>query len=780
MDRRSLELLEFPLIRSRLAGLTGFEPSRRLASALEPSSDAIVVRRALDQTDAARDLLSRRPEVGIGAAHDIGAHVRRARRGGRLAGTELVEVLETITAAGRLGEALVGERNALLHGLGQRITPLPQLRASLERSLDPAGELLDSASPRLGGLRRAVRLAQERLQARLERMVHGGELSGALQEPLVTLRNGRYVLPVRAEAKGRVKGIVHDQSGSGQTLFIEPLAVVELGNAWREAQLAVETEQERILDELSTLVATHADGLDEALAALAEFDFWAARARLAADLDGIRATESADASLELLSARHPGLTGRVVPIDVRLGGDFSALVITGPNTGGKTVTLRTIGLLALMNQAGLHIPAAAGSRLPILRAVYADVGDEQSIAQSLSTFSSHMSAIVRIVDQAGAGDLVLLDELGAGTDPTEGSALAQALLDHFIRAGVLVAATTHYAELKTYAHNTAAATNASVDFDLATLSPTYHLSIGLPGTSHAFAIAERLGLPLELVTDARARLGRAEQEFEATLTSIRAARLTTEAALERAVQAEERARAARSEAEAERSRARRERDSAAAEARAEAERALVQVQAEIRAARDALARSSLTEGRLEQTVAQLEQRVAALLPGAAEQARSAPPSAPEELPLLIGTKARTPAGWQGRITTLDEHSGQATLEAGSLRVTVPLADLVAVTAKPAGHPPRADEPAPSRLAARAVPASLDLRGTRVEEALELLDRYLDSAAVAGAPRVTIIHGHGSGALRDALRAAVAASPLVSKWRAGERGEGGDGATIVEL
>ena len=329
------------------------------------------------------------------------------------------------------------------------------------------------------------------------------------------------MVPVRADARGRVKGIVHDQSGSGQTLFIEPLVVVELGNTWREAQLTAQAEEERILDELSGLVAAQAESLDETLAALATFDFWIARARLAGEMDAVRPETVERDDVELLTARHPGLTGRVVPIDIRLGTDFRALVITGPNTGGKTVALRTLGLLALMHQSGLHVPAAPGSRLPVFRDVFADIGDEQSIAQSLSTFSGHMRSIVRIVEAAGPGCLVLLDELGAGTDPTEGSALAQALLDHFIAAGALVAATTHYAELKAYAHNSPQAENASVEFDIETLSPTYRLQIGLPGTSQAFAITARLGLPTALVDDARSRLDQSQAEFEQTLVSIR-------------------------------------------------------------------------------------------------------------------------------------------------------------------------------------------------------------------------------------------------------------------
>ncbi len=773
MDARSQELLEYPLVRDRVAGHTAFEPSRRLAAALSPSANPVVVKRMLDETDEAVDLLNRRPDVGVGGARDIGQMVMRARRRGRLAGTELLEILDTLVAAGRLADVLRNERLPLLHELGRTIKPLPQLRAKLEKSLDPTGELLDGASPALGVLRRAVRVAYERLRTRLETLVHSSEFESALQEPLVTLRNGRYVIPVRADAKGRVKGIVHDQSGSGQTVFIEPWVVVELGNAWREAQLSAQAEEERILDELSAAVDQQADALDETLAVLATFDFWIARARLSSEMNAIRPETVSEEVVELRSARHPGLTGRVVPIDIRMGDGIRALIVTGPNTGGKTVTLRTVGLLSLMHQSGLHVPAAPGSRLPVFRDVFADIGDEQSIAQSLSTFSGHMRSIVRIVEEAGPGCLVLLDELGAGTDPTEGSALAQALLDHFIAAGALVAATTHYAELKTYAHNTPTASNASVEFDLDTLSPTYRLQIGLPGTSHAFAIASRLGLSDEIVADARTRLGEAQEEFERTLASIKEAQLVAEDALARAAEAEERARTARREAEDERSVARRERETALADAREEARAALAEVHAEIAAARELLVRTTLTETRLEESAARLDERLGSIAEGDSPPVVEEPSAPP---PVAVGATVRSRDGWQGSVAEIDEEEGTATIAAGSLRVSVPLSDLQVIAGTTAPLPGETIRPQTHRV----IPSSLDLRGARVDEALESMDTYLDQAAVAGASRVTVIHGHGSGALRDALRAQLSSHPLVKSWRAGERGEGGDGATIVEL
>ncbi len=818
MDEKSIALLEFPAVRERLAAATSFGPGQRLAEALEPSADPVIVARRLDETDQARALLAERSTVGIGAAHDIGPAVERAARGGRLDPARFLEIAETLDATGRLGSALSEERRALLRELGRELHPLPALRSTLARSFDPVGELLDSASPRLGGLRAAVRVAYDRLRRRLDALVQSETASGALQEPLITLRNGRYVLPVRADARSRVKGIVHDASGSGQTLFVEPLVAVELGNAWREAQAAEREEVERILDELSALVAANAVQLRESLGALARFDLWSARARLAAEMDAVRADTAERTEVVLLGARHPGLSGRVVPIDLRLGDGYTALVVTGPNTGGKTVTLRTLGLLALMHQAGLHVPAETGSRLPIFRDVFADIGDEQSVAQSLSTFSGHLRSITRIVAAAGPGTLVLLDELGAGTDPTEGSALAQALLDHFIRTGALVAATTHYAELKAYAHITPSARNASVEFDLETLSPTYRLSIGLPGGSQAFAIAERLGLPGPIVDDARSRLTEAQRTFEATLVSLKAAEDETSDALERARAAESRAADALRQAQEERRIARRERAEAVRGARDEAERIVGELRAEVRETRRTLERETVTARRLDEAVESVEARLAEV-PLVVEPV-VVEPSPPTPHEWRLGERARSRSqGWEGRVAALERGGRRATLEAGGLRITVDAADLEPALGgepaappeetlaaiwpserssmsrdrpapRPAGTVGRPARPSPTSTDAggsglrldgvRSVASSLDLRGARVDEALELLGRYLDDAAVAGLERVTIVHGLGTGALRDAVRASAAADPLVREVRPGERGEGGDGATIVSL
>jgi len=797
LDRRSMALLEFPLVRARLAAATGFPPGRRLAEALEPSNEPVIVARGLQETAETRAFIAGHPGAGIGGSKDIGPWIERAARGGRLDPIHFLEIQATLEAAARLGDALADDRRPLLRDLARQIHALPSLRSTLQRSFDPTGELLDTASPRLGGLRRAVRIAYERLRSRLEQFIHSGELAGSLQEPIVTLRGGRYVIPIRAEARGRVKGIVHDASGSGQTLFVEPLVAVEMGNAWRETQLAETAEIERILDELSTVVAAQAGPLRETLEALARFDLWAAKARLAEEMDGIAAEIADRPEVVLLGARHPGLSGHVVPVDIRLGGEYTALLITGPNTGGKTVALRTLGLLALMHQAGLHVPADAGTRLPVLDDVYADIGDEQSVAQSLSTFSGHMRSIVRIVAAAGPNKLILLDELGAGTDPTEGSALAQALLDSFIKSGALVAATTHYAELKLYAHTTPQARNANVEFDVETLRPTYKLTIGLPGRSQAFAIAERLGLPEALVADARSRLTEEQHAFEETLASITATQVETTNALAEARLAEERARTALAAAEEERRKARREREEVVRTTRDDAERMIADVRVEVRGIRHRLQRETVTQRSLDADLDRVNAQLARLEAVTPEPEPASAPATREPIAWRIGMRARTRnAAAEGRIAALDRSGRRATLEAGGMRITVPVEELEPAVAGEteaargsAGRPGRgggsaaglAGSSTGSRLQlerARTVASSLDLRGAKVAEALEVLDRYLDDASLAGLDQATVIHGMGTGALRDAVREHAGAHPLVKSWRPGERGEGGDGATIV--
>jgi DNA mismatch repair protein MutS2 len=789
-DPGTLRALEFAAIVEQLAALTAFLPSRELAEAAAPLADPVHVGLLHDQTDEASRLLTEQSQATIGGARDVRQPLERARRGGRLAPADLLEIAETLRATGLFASRLADWRGQHLASVMAELDDAPALRQRIERTVDEAGEILDSASPELAAIRRRLRTAQDRVRERLNTMLRSSALAGVIGEAIVTMRAGRYVIPIRAEAKGKLKGIVHDQSASGATLFVEPLTVVELNNTWTQASLDAAREEERILDELSREVEARAEGLLASLGALARADLWMARARLGMTLDGVRPQQADDAA-ELLSARHPLLGAGAVPIDLRIGERFGyrALIVTGPNTGGKTVSLKTLGLLALMHQAGLRVPAAEGARLPVFRRVMADIGDEQSIAQSLSTFSSHLRNVVRFVAAAGPETLVLLDEIGAGTDPTEGSALAMAIVERLLALGATIAATTHYAELKAFAQEHELVTNASVAFDVATLRPTYRLEIGLPGKSQAFAIAKRLGLPDDILADARSRLGSEHVSMEETLAAL--ARVEDERTAEL-----ERARAERAAAEAESSRAR----EGTTRARTEAARLLADAR---RAADDLLARAEreVAEVRREVTRQRNLRRGrsaggpadAALeaLAGTAARARAAASAGGEaEPPAVAGESAQPRVGLWGRSRTLGSagrivevsgRTGRITLETDGARVVVPGEDVEVVAEPITGPTPRDTELAELRQrAASRIAPRLDLRGERVEAALQQLGSYLDEALLAGLDEAVILHGAGTGALRRAIREFLAEHPRVRSTRPGRREEGGDGATVAVL
>ena len=784
-DAGTLRALEFGSIVEQLAALAAFVPSRALAEATLPSADAVLVGLYQDQTDEAARLLNEQAQASIGGARDIGALLERASRGGRLTPMELLEIAQTLDATGRFAARLSAWRGAHLVEVRETLDDAPALRQQIERSVDEAGEILDSASPELGAIRKRLRTAQDRVRERLNAMLRSSDLAGVIGEAIVTLRSGRYVIPVRAEAKGRIKGIVHDQSASGATVFLEPLSVVELNNAWTEATLAEEREEERVLELLSRAVEERAEALLASLGALARADLWLARARLGAQMDAVRPAVSEDAA-ELLSARHPQLGGAAVPIDLRLGDRFGyrALIVTGPNTGGKTVSLKTLGLLALMHQAGLRVPAAEGARLPVYRRVMADIGDEQSIVQSLSTFSSHLRNVVRFVAAAGPGTLVLLDEVGAGTDPTEGSALAMAVVSRLLSDGASVAATTHYAELKTFAETHPGVTNASVEFDVATLRPTYRLTIGLPGKSQAFAIAERLGLPGDILADARDRISAEHASMEETLAAIAVAQVEQTDALARAQTERMAAAEEREKARGGVARARREAAEMLSEARRAADEMLAHAEREVAELRREVTRQrNIGGGRTAAPPPALEE-----LSRRAVQARKVVQPREEEREQLDGLQPR-PGLWArsrtldttGRIVEINGKTGRVTLETEGARLVLPADDLEVVPepiAGPAARDAGGDEL--RRRAAQRVAPALDLHGERVVAALEQLEVYLDEALLAGLDSVRIIHGSGTGALRRAVRERLAEHPRVQSARIGRREEGGDGATIVEL
>ncbi|MGC9023579.1 MAG: endonuclease MutS2 [Chloroflexia bacterium] len=806
MHEPSLIALEYPKILERLARHTSFSAGREAALALHPSADPEEVRRRQAATSEAVRLIRAGSSLGLGGAHDVRPLVDRAERQGALEAHQFLDILSTLQAAGRLQRALqhLDETFPMLRLLIPDLYPLPALQQAIARCIGPQGEVLDGASPRLGAIRAEIRTLQNRLQERMQSLLQ--RYRAILQEPIITQRQGRYVLAVRADSKRRLRGLVHDHSASGATLYIEPLEVVEMGNELRELQLAEEEEVRRILQELSEQVAGAGAAIRRTVETLARMDLILARAHFSLELEAsepalvvrregryllLPPTEAApDASaasplppgeppLSLKQARHPLLNpAAVVPIDVYVGGDFRVLVITGPNTGGKTVALKTVGLLNLMAQAGMHLPAGKGSRIPVVGQVFADIGDEQSIEQSLSTFSAHMTRIIKVLQKAGDDSLVLLDELGAGTDPVEGSALARALIEALLERGCLTLVTTHHSELKAYAYATPGVENACVEFDVETLSPTYVLTIGLPGRSNALAIAGRLGLDPAIIERARRWLRPEELQVESLLQEIQRERDEMHAALEEAAAAREHARYLEKRLEREIHDLERRRHEILAQARAEAEKALEEMRARLEALQREVSRAGLTREELAQARRRLEE---------AEEVLPEVPPAPPEARVVreeIGMQPLQPGdavwveslGTSAEVLSSPDAEGQVELLVGRFKMRRPLEDLrrtgrPETPARSAVHLPA---PPPS------VPLELEIRGWRVAEAEQALERYLNDAYLAGLPFVRIIHGKGTGTLRRVVREILASHPLVASFEGAAERDGGEGVTIAHL
>lgn len=785
MDPRVLERLEFDKVREILAAQASFSGGKSLALALEPSPSLREADRWQQETAEGLRLLEEHGPPPFGGMADVRPLVRRAAVGAVLSTEDLMVIADVARASRRLRDYLLekgpGVGADVLVDLADLLGVYDRLEREVRRCIDQEGHVVDHASEKLAEIRARLRRLKQRVRERLEALVRSPQAQKYLQEPIITIRGGRYVVPVKQEHRSEIPGIVHDQSASGATLFVEPLLSVELNNEIREAEQHEASEVERILTMLSGLVAAEADSLIHTVEMAAEIDFIFAKARLASQWRAVRPRLNDQGVIRLYQARHPLLTGTVVPIDVHVGDEFSALVITGPNTGGKTVTLKTIGLFTLMAQAGLHLPAQEGSQVGAFRHVFADIGDEQSIEQSLSTFSSHMSNIVSILKKADESSLVLLDELGAGTDPTEGAALAIALLEHLIERGCRTVATTHYSELKAFAYTHPGARNASVEFDVRTLRPTYRLLVGVAGTSNAFAIAARLGLDRRIIDRAQSKLDADERRVDEVIRSVEidksaAARDRREAEKlrerylvlsEKYHEAFERLKASR---EAILDEARREAQSILARAQREAEELLGRL------------RKAGAGPALEREAAAVRQSFARLARELEESERPVAPTrppAPDPTQLRPGVTVRIRAfGQTGEV--LEITGGKALVQAGPMRVAVDVNDLEIVrgaAAQPVA-PQSSGKVSVTLEKATQLKPELDLRGLTVSEALEEVDKYLDDALLAGAPKVRIIHGKGTGALRDAIRRYLDGHPRVSEYRYAEQSEGGTGATEV--
>jgi DNA mismatch repair protein MutS2 len=805
MDSKTLHVLEYDKIRVRLKGFCDFSASMELALALEPSDSYDLALARLAETSEARLLFST-SDIGIGGAHDVRLGVDLAARGGVLDPQQLLDIKSTLISCRELKKSLE-RRTDEYPRLSQIAAALPEtfgIVDAITRILSERGEVLDSASPKLASLRREIRIAHDRLMSRLQRYLT--ESGNKLQEPIITQRDGRYVIPLRAEFKGQIKAVIHDQSSSGATLFVEPLPVVELNNAMRELQLQARDEERRILAEVSALVGEHSTELKYGVENLAVLDLIFAKAKYADELkasepilhelkvSGSRLKGEQPSTfnlqtLKLIRARHPLLDPQtVVPIDVDPKPGTRALVITGPNTGGKTVSLKTVGLLVLMAQSGLHIPVQSGSELPFFYTVFADIGDEQSIEQSLSTFSGHITNIIHILKQIDQRSLVILDELGAGTDPQEGAALARAILNHLLETGCTTFVATHYPELKTFAHSTEGVVNASLEFDIQTLRPTYKLTIGLPGRSNALAIATRLGLKPQIVESARNDVNPESLRADKLLDDIRKERNRTSRERQKLEKARDKLETQNLALQKRLEKIEDERRDVLAKARAEGElevavlkRNLDSLKSQLKKARQPLEALKT----IEENIEQIEQKVEAPIERRLT-IDNGPSSSIINRPLSLGQRVTVSTlNAEGIVTALGESDAE--VQIGSLRVRARLVDVVR-KGQEAENPEQKNETSKQAVevgervvaSAKSPGLELNLRGKLVDEGLDELDRYLERAYSAGLLFVRIVHGKGTGRMRDAVRKALKESSYVASFEEPKDNEGGAGVTVAKM
>lgn len=786
---KSLNILELPVVLDMLAAEAVTDGGKEACHSLRPSSDRLEVKNRLAETSAAKEMMVVRGSPSLSGIKDIRPSLSRADLGGSLNTIELLNIARVLqcarlvkgyTSDDKLGKSCIDHLFAALHAnrfLEEKITG----------SIVGEDEIADSASSELANIRRKIRAASARVRDCLQKIISSPSYAKVLQEPIITMRSDRFVVPVKAECKGAIPGLVHDISASGATLFIEPMAAVKANNELRELAAKEKTEIERILAELSADCAAHAEDIASDYSYLITLDGIFARAKLSYKLNGIE-PELREKGVVLRRARHPLLPkDKAVPISLELGEDFDTLIITGPNTGGKTVTLKTIGLLNVMAQCGLHIPADDGSGVPVYRHVLADIGDEQSIEQNLSTFSAHMTNIVHILNECDADSLLLFDELGAGTDPTEGAALAIAVIEHARKMGANVAATTHYAELKVYATNENGIQNASCEFDVETLSPTYRLLVGVPGKSNAFAISERLGLSKEIIDDAKARIGVQNASFEATIEKLE----QTRALLER-----DRAETAKKLREAEESakkaaflraelsvrlekadeKAKRDAERIIAEARQTAENTFAELDEMRRKMNDDEQTQEINHARSELR-RKLNESQGKLKAKAPEQPKEEKKSARD---VRAGDTVEIKSmGVKAEVIDVNPD-GSLNLRAGIMNVKLKPDDVYLIEGHAAKQKKQSVTLAGSTAPRAAVSPEIDLRGMESIEAVNAAEQYIDSAVMGKLKTVTIIHGKGTGALRAAVQQMLKRNKAVKSYRLGRFGEGESGVTIVEL
>ena len=798
MNSKILGLLEFNKIMDLLADQAGSVLAKERIANLTPMTNKHMVQDALTETTEAVSVIVYKGSIPVGDMGDISGILGMARRGRCLSMRELLQVRKSLSIAREVSTFLkddMPENTKALTEIGSLIVAVTTLERDIDRSILSEDEMSDNASSTLRDIRRDIRNKNDLIKSRLQKMVSTSSAKTHLQDAIITMRNGRYVIPVKKEYASMYPGMVHDQSSTGATLFIEPQAVVNLNNELRQLESDEQAEITRILELFSSRVAEHSTELENNQKLLAELDFINAKGKLSFMMDARCPHLNEDGYMEILSGRHPLIPmDKVVPTDISLGKDWTTLLITGPNTGGKTVTLKTIGLLCLMAQSGLHIPADENSDIPVLEEIFADIGDEQSIEQSLSTFSSHMKNIVQIFSKAGSHCLVLLDELGSGTDPSEGAALGIAELEKLRENGALVVATTHYTELKQYALATEGVENASMEFNVETLSPTYRLRVGLPGKSNAFEISRKLGLDENIISRATELLSDSQLSFEDAVTRVEQDQIKTEAALAEA-------RAAKSDADASKLAAEDELARAKAEAAKIVEDAKRQARQMLRGAQDTIDDIStelrslaerkdagFNEGHVAGGVADSRRRLRSAENEYQSSAAPAPAikqtgKTPEPEMLQVGTRIKyLKLDQNGEVETLPDPRGNLTIKVGSIKMKANIKDLILIESENAGNKEK-NRKKYGELSfgkTKSIRTEINLIGKNLDEATDLMTKYIDDAFLAGLKSVHVIHGRGEGILRDGLRQAMKKNKHVKSFKSAPYNDGGDGCTIVEL
>ena len=786
--QKSLIKLELDQVLALLADCAGSVGGKEACLRIMPTSDLEDVEMMLQQTTAASDLCTRKGNPVFGDVMDVSASLERADRGGSLQPKELLRIAGVLRCARNIkGYVSEDDPATVLDNLFAALTPNKYLEDKIFGAILSEEEIADNASPALADIRRHMRIQAGKIRDSLQKVISSPAYSKYLREPIITIRQGRYVVPVKSECKNEVPGLIHDVSATGSTYFVEPASAVNANNALRELELKEKKEIERILAELSSDAAQHSEDINLDYRMLVQLDVIFAKAKLAYQMRAWAPVMNCSGKVELRNARHPLIDPKtVVPISVRLGSDFDTMIITGPNTGGKTVTLKTVGLLTLMAECGLHIPAGDGSTLSTFDAILADIGDEQSIAQSLSTFSSHMRTIVDVVGRCDDRTLVLFDELGAGTDPAEGAALAMAIIEFCRKMGSRVVATTHYAELKLYAMRTKGVINASCEFDVETLRPTYKLLIGIPGKSNAFAISRKLGLSEEILKEADDLVGKSDKDFEDVLSQLEQQRQQMEAARLEAERLRQETAKIKQQSEEYHEQLRKEKEKAMEAARKEARGIIEEARAAANLASEELKalRKQLQDSADATGINQRQAEVRRNLNEVEDKLRSAQPQRERTAPtrgILVGdTVELLKLGTKASVIAINKD-GTYQLQAGILKLSAK-ADEIYLLENENPYKAKGGRPVHSgrEMKMNAMPTEVDLRGMDSVEAICVLDRYLDEAMRSNLSSVRIIHGKGTGTLRAAVHQSLKKNRFIKKFRLGQYGEGEDGVTIAEF